>query len=166
MKIIGFLLLFFIAQSCTAVNTADPQCSPNIKESKRDKLFIAEYFIEKRFDVIEIKEAWLEKVWYNSVKDGKIGKDIDSTYQLVFTLTPAAESVFSLDKLSQWGIIEPKRKFPVGLHMHRSITGKVSQEYFFCTESSEIPDSIMFYVTKTINGKDTKVGDLIFQRKK
>ncbi len=164
MRLINTIILLLIVQSCTRANVTDPQCSKNINESKRNGFFIARYYVDHRFDLVQVEEAWLESVWYNSYKDGKMFKESTQSYQLIFKLKQDPKSGFLLTDAFRWGLIEFQSKKSVGVHLNKGITGKVSGEYFFRNTIKNIPDSIKFDMLRVINGADVKVGDLVFRR--
>ena len=72
-----FLIIVFFSSCVNDVKTGIPMFSYNIKESKKDKLFINEYSISKtRFNInkttYKILEAWSENAWaYKNANEEK-----------------------------------------------------------------------------------------------
>ena len=72
--LILWLVLFLVSCNHIEVNTSDPQLSNDISTSKRNGMFIKNYYVrEDTSNFIDAKEIWLEDSWkYEIVSSKKV----------------------------------------------------------------------------------------------
>ncbi|HEY4060512.1 MAG TPA: hypothetical protein VGM30_01355 [Puia sp.] len=93
------LLLFFIMACNLEVNTSDPQASSDIKTSKQGGFFITDYFYSPLpTNMFNISEVWVESIWFNKIRDGKVVKEKSDGLQLNLKLNEFSNPDFADDK--------------------------------------------------------------------
>jgi hypothetical protein len=154
MKIISFVVIIiilimpFIFSCNMEVNTSDAQASPDINSSKQSGFFISEYnssVIPQK--VFHIKEAWVESIWFNKIRNGQVVKEKINAAQLILKLDSFTNSEFADDQyLFNW------RMKDVGNHS----VGKGNGVYIFSYENDTIPDTIHISILKVKEDRTTQ----------
>lgn len=159
-KIIAILVIMIFINGCNSqVNTTDPQISKNIQESKKNGVFLKQYFIESTTDKnIILEEAWTEKTWFYEIHNGKAIKVQKYGCRLCFNLKQTPDLKYNLKNLNNWLMDCPKIDFYVGIAY-----GVYELSYQDCN----IPDTVsldLIEQTETKTGiTKTKVGTLTFR---
>ncbi len=155
-----FLIAVIIFSGCNLdVNTSDPQESPNIYQSKKDKLFLSGYELKNiEIPVFKIKEAWMEKCWkwklnYSFFKEKK---EIDC-YQLNLLLDSFINPNF---KDSQYGI---KWEMENELNGYFSSSGNL---YSLTLKQKILPDTFNIIVVQINEDRTTKIFEHFTVKKK
>ena len=148
-KLIVIFLFMFIANACNfEVNTVDPQCSVDIRASKKDSLFLGEYQCQQiPNNIFEITEAWVENVWFNKVSHrGKI-KSKTNEIQLILKLSNFRNPEFKKDKyIIDWALKDEKNNF----------LGQSNGIFVLFLENNKMPDSIYISICKLNHDRTTK----------
>lgn len=146
--------------SCNSdVNTSDPQASSAIKYSKQDSFFIAEYeSSEIHNQSFNISEAWVESVWFNKIKDGKVTKRKSSEHQLILKIKDFLNPELDNDKyLSKWEMQDDQR----------NIFGSGNGVYILFLKGNAIPDTFHISICKIEKDMSTaKVTEFVLSRTK
>ena len=142
-----FLIIVCIISCNLEVNTSDAQSSSNINESKQDGFFISEYnhsTIPNR--IFNISEAWVETIWFNKIRQGKIVKEKSNGIQLNLKLNSFSDPEFTDDKyLLTWRMKDKYNHF----------VGKGNGVYIFSLENEIIPDTIHISILKINQDRTT-----------
>jgi len=101
--ILCFIFLFITEICSCQVNTTDAQISKTSMESKKNNLFIRKYNLSSTSDKeIIVEDAWVEKIWFNKIKYGKVVKEIGRGCQLCFKLKQKATLKYRVDNFDSW----------------------------------------------------------------
>jgi len=145
-KVIAIFLYMVFNTACNLeINTVDPQASININDSKKDGLLISEYQSQEIPNFFDIKEAWVEHVWFNKLSNGKTVKLKSSEIQLNLKLSDFLNPEFKEDKyIIRWAMKDKKNNF----------LGKSNGVYVMDLDNQKIMDSIYISICK-INQDET-----------
>ena len=138
--IIAILILFGICKTIIfmkriELNTASPQTSGSIVESKKNNFLRATYILDSITSInkIDIKEAWIEDVWKNSyIKDKQLKENLGGIQLVVNTRDFFRYGFDDSSFLNGWDITLDKEVLQGG--------GKGSGLYVFYLKGSIPPD--------------------------
>ena len=140
------------------VNTSDPQESPNILQSKKSKLFLAQYeLMDMAPPVFEIKEAWMEKSWKWKTNYGFKEKVETGRYQLNLLLHSFIDTNF---KNNEYGL---KWKMENELNGYFRSSGNV---YTISIKKLIIPDTLNILIEQMNEDRTTKYSEHFTLKKK
>lgn len=88
MKLLLTLYILIITGCNFDVDTANPQASESIKDSKKDKLFIKEFTVDTTRSSCLVSEAWVEFPWKNKLNYGSVLKTKLGGIQLLLKFNP------------------------------------------------------------------------------
>ena len=159
--LIFFIISFaiFSLMSCNwDVNTSDSQESPNIFQSKKNKLFLSEYELkEMDTPIFKIKEAWMEKCWKWKLNYGFKEKEEIGCYQLNLLLDNFVNPNF---KNNEYGI---KWQMENNIHGYFGSSGNI---YSLIVEQKILPDTFNIKVEQINEDRTTNIFGHFTVRKK
>lgn len=106
-KLFTLLAMLLLMSMCKdTINTATPQISKDIKESKKNGVFVTEYRVSEIFiDTnsyklsLDIQQVWVENVWRHENYSGKIKK-----YETLQLVMKPSDCEMLNSFLEDWGI--------------------------------------------------------------
>ncbi len=161
LRYLNILFAIIVFNSCSAqINTSDPGISKNISESKKNNFFVKQYSDSTNRSDIPVQEVWVEKIWFNEMKNGKVHKVARRGCHLCFSIKQTPGLKFSVRNTNEW---EMKH-----LATNQSV-GTGYGMYFLDFDTCNLPDKIVIDLSYE-KGKDTfapgkPAGKLIFVAK-
>ena len=128
------------------INTATPQASSSLEESKKNNFFIKEYkVLGDKEDFFKVKEAWVEFAWKYQLRNGKKTMKRFNEIQLVMKLSNFnSEKIREGDYLVNWQIDE----------ISHGTVGSGNYVYDLSLSSIELPDTLTFFVKDDLANKN------------
>ena len=100
-------IVALICNGCYEFNTATPQASPTISDSKQSGFYISTANKLRTGDLDIIDSVWIEKVWHYKVINGEKGKIAESpNNQIIVKLKKTREGFKKSDYFLKWEIKE------------------------------------------------------------
>jgi hypothetical protein len=139
--LVGYKIISFLNKM--EVNTVSPQCSKNIETSKKENLFIAEYYLTKNENANG--SAWIEYVWKNTFNDKDLVKEKFDGYQLIIKKSVLEEKGFlEKDFINKWLLNVPNNQLQG--------SGSGNGNYLIYLAKKETPQKIIIDI---VSKKDT-----------
>ena len=142
--------------------------SKSIFDSKKNSVFIHEFYVKKRLDNIIVYEAWIEKVWHYKQEGHSVKRVInDSLCNLCFRMKQLPNMPFMIANYTHWSMEDVVSKNRVGVKVFEpgnipDGVYKLELSKSRCSKSDTIRLDLIQIEFGELNNKRSKVGNIHF----